>query len=81
MVYSAFRPIKEGDHRQASDDRVVTLKILHSQPNGWILATTISYYYLAVAPGEKTPDRIRKESSPSWYNLNAFSQATKVEEE
>jgi hypothetical protein len=79
MTYSAFRPAKEGDNPHASNERVVTLRILHTQSNGWILATQITYYYIpSEAPSGKMPERIKKESPPSWYNLNAFSEASEV---
>ena len=80
MKYSAFLPAKEGDSTHVSNEHIVTLRILHAQSNGWILATQITYYYIpSEAPSEKVPERIKKESPPSWYNLNAFSEASEVE--
>lgn len=84
MIYSAPKVTTENG-KNTTEDRVITLRIIKVQPNGWVFASPISYDYIRSTP---TPQnglgeiigKQKRESDPMWFNLSTFSQAIELKE-
>lgn len=84
MIYSTPKVTTENS-KNSTEDRVVTLRIIKVLPNGWLLASSVSYEPIRSAPTAQNRlgeviDWKKKESEPRWFNLNSFSEAAELKE-
>jgi len=83
MTYAAPKPLMRGQEPSGQFDSSISLRILKVQPNGWVLASRLSYHQTyskktAEKPLPEVIDRKLVISDPSWFNLSAFSEAKQI---